>query len=132
MLSKLYIKEGLDTPRIEFDPAGTLSIEGKSYPPDVMQFFAPVLDWLKEYSQNPAPKTIVNLKLEYFNTASSKIIMDILYMFENIYKAGHDVLVKWYYPEDDEDMHETGMEYSEILELPFELIGYNFIIEEDE
>ncbi len=130
MLKKLYKKAGLDTPKIDFDPeTGILIIEGKSFPPDVKEFYADVLEWLDEYMQKPAPQTELTLKLDYFNTASSKIILDILYKMEDLYKSGQPVIVKWYYPEDDEDMKETGLEYAEIIKVPFKQISYTYTFE---
>ena len=43
---------------------------------------------------------------------------------EEISEAGHEVLVKWYYPDDDEDMEEAGKEYAEIVGIPFEQVPY--------
>jgi len=129
-LDKLQVNANIDTPKIGLDAStGNMSIEGKSFPPDVSTFYKSTLDWIEEYIKNPADKTVVNLKLDYFNTASSKIILDILYKFEELYKNGGDVVIKWHYPEDDEDMEETGIEYSEIVNVPFEQIGYTFIFD---
>jgi tRNA(Phe) wybutosine-synthesizing methylase Tyw3 len=43
---------------------------------------------------------------------------------EDLTKKGSEVLVKWHYPEDDEDMQEAGNEYADIVEVPFEQIPY--------
>ena len=120
---------GIDTPRISFNAnTGLLYIEGKSFPPDAVAFYEPIIQWLKEYIKDPAFKTILRLKLDYFNTSSSKIILDILYLMEDLYKQGHDVKIEWYYPEDDEDMMETGEEYAQLIDVPFENISYKFTI----
>jgi hypothetical protein len=73
---------------------------------------------------SPNPKTIFTFKLVYLNTASSKLLLDVLMKLEQLKEAGHDVLVRWYYPEDDEDMQEAGEEYADIVDVPFEQIGY--------
>ncbi len=127
---KQLIKEPkIDTPKINFDAdSGELYIEGKSFPPDVTVIYKDVIEWIEEYSKKPAKKTTLILKLDYFNTASSKIIMDILYKMEELTNSGYKVLIKWFFPEDDEDMMETGKEYEEIINVPFEHIGYTFII----
>ncbi len=129
MNEKLIRKSKIDTPKIDFNINGKLSIEGKSFPPDVTVFYSDVLNWLDEYIENPADKTVLVLKLDYFNTASSKIIMDILYRMEKLHSNNHDVLVDWFYPDDDEDMMETGKEYQELINVPFKQNGYKFIIE---
>ena len=59
-------------------------------------------------------------KLEYFNTASSKLILDVLYALEDI----KGIKVRWYFNEEDEDMEEAGQEFSELVEIPFEFVTY--------
>lgn len=132
MIQRLQIKPGLDTPKIDFDPiTGNLYIEGKSFPPNVTEFYKPILEWIDKYFKQPATETTLHLKLEYFNTSSSKIIMDLLYKLEDLVKAGHKIKVIWYYPEDDEDIQETGLEYSELISVPFEMKSYKFLTEEE-
>jgi len=44
---------------------------------------------------------------------------------EELHEKGYDVLVRWHYPEDDEDMEEAGEEYAEIVDVPFEKVAYS-------
>jgi hypothetical protein len=121
----IKIKGTEDTPNVILD-AGSNIIEfsGRSLPEDVVTFYSPVLQWIEEYAKAPSEKTEVVFRLEYFNTASSKILLDILLKFEDIMNDGHEVVVQWYYQEDDEDMQEAGDEYSEIVDIPFEMHSY--------
>jgi hypothetical protein len=115
-----------DTPKVTLDKENELmEISGRSLPEDVASFYDPILTWLDEYAQGPNKKTIFNFKLVYFNTASSKLLLDILMKLEEIHEAGHDVLIRWHYPEDDEDMEEAGEEYSDIVDVPFEQVSYS-------
>lgn len=115
-----------DTPSVILDKEnGIFEFSGRSLPEDVNAFYEPILDWLSDYSEEANDQTVVTFKLVYFNTASSKLILDILLKFEEIGEAGSEVLIKWYYPDDDEDMEEAGEEYSEIVEIPFEQIPYS-------
>ena len=115
-----------DTPKITLDKeTEVLEISGRSLPEDVTSFYEPVLTWLDEYSQNPNPKTVFNFKLVYFNTASSKLLLDILMKLEEIHEAGNEVLIRWHFPEDDEDMEEAGEEYADIVDVPFEQVSYS-------
>jgi len=114
-----------DTPHIILDPDNEVfEISGRSLPEDVTSFYEPVLTWLDEYSQSPNKKTVFTFKLVYFNTASSKLLLDILMKLEHMHEDGKSVLVKWFYPEDDEDMQEAGEEYADIVDVPFEQVGY--------
>ena len=114
-----------DTPRIILDADNDImEISGRSLPEDVAVFYEPVLNWLKEYSENPLEKTVFNFRLTYFNTASSKLLLDILMILEELKENGHDVLIQWHYPEEDEDMEEAGDEYADIVDVPFEKLSY--------
>ena len=114
-----------DTPTVILDAENEIyEISGRSLPEDVTAFYDPILGWLDEYASSPNKKTIFTFKLVYFNTASSKLLLDILMKLEQMHQAGNDILVRWYYPEDDEDMQEAGEEYADIVDVPFEQVGY--------
>ncbi len=115
-----------DTPRVILDADNdVMEIAGRSLPEDVASFYDPVLSWLDEYAQSPNKKTVFNFKLVYFNTASSKLLLDILMKLEEIHENGNDVLIRWHFPEDDEDMEEAGEEYADIVDVPFEQVPYS-------
>lgn len=114
-----------DTPSVTMDVANEIfEISGRSLPEDVASFYEPIIDWLERYSEEATGKTVFNFKLVYFNTASSKMLLDILLKLEEMYESGKEVLVRWHFPEDDEDMEEAGEEYADIVEVPFEQISY--------
>jgi len=114
-----------DTPNVILDTGkGVFEFSGRSLPEDVISFYGPVLQSIEEYIQSPKEKTEINIKLDYFNTASSKVILDILIYFETIAKQGKEVVVHWYYQEEDEDMEEAGEEYAEIVDVKFKMHTY--------
>ncbi len=111
------------TPSVRFDAKqGFVEIKGRSIPENSIEFYKPLVDWLEQYSGAPAEKTVVNIHLEYFNTSSSKCILDVFKKLETIHKAKNDVVVNWYYEEDDEDMLEAGEDYESIIRIPFKMI----------
>jgi hypothetical protein len=121
----IKIKGTDDTPNVILDAQNNIiEFSGRSLPEDVATFYAPIIEWIAQYAKGPNSKTNVVFKLEYFNTASSKMILDILLKFEEIHKDGHDVIVSWYYQEDDEDMEEACDEYADIVEIPFQKFSY--------
>ena len=121
----IKIKGTDDTPNVILDAENNIiEFSGRSLPEDVATFYAPILEWIDGYAKQPNEKTEVIIKLEYFNTASSKMILDILLKFEEIHNEGHDVVVSWYYMEDDEDMEEAADEYADIVDIPFQKFSY--------
>ncbi len=122
----IKIKGSDDTPQVILDKEeGIFEISGRSLPEDVVAFYDPILEWLDDYAEEPNTKTVFDFKLEYFNTASSKLILDILLKLEDMADEGHDVLVRWHFPDDDEDMEEAGEEYADIVDVPFEQVSYS-------
>ncbi len=125
-MENLNIMPTDESPKVTMDKEnGILEITGKSLPEDVSAFYEPVLKWLNEYKKQPADLTILTIKLSYFNTASSKLLLDILMVLEEMYEEGNKILVKWYYPDYDEDMKDAGVEYSEMVDVPFEHYVYD-------
>lgn len=124
-MDSLIIEATDETPRIVLDPAnGMFEFSGKSLPEDVTTFYNPVLAWFDQYALTPNEKTVVDFKLVYFNTASSKLILDILFKLEELTENGANISVKWHFQEEDEDMKEAGEEYGDLVEMPFELQNY--------
>jgi hypothetical protein len=120
-MTTLEIQGKEDTPYILFDKASAIfEMSGRSLPEDAAEFYGPVLKWLKDYADSPHPATKFTIKMEYFNTASSKLLLDVLTTIELI--AGASVI--WYHYEDDEDMLEAGQEFAELVEVPFEFKSY--------
>lgn len=97
-------------------------MSGKSLPEDVIDFYTPVLDWIKQYIKDPLDETMIVLKLEYINSTSSKIVSEMLELFESILENGKIVRVKWYYPDEDDDIKITGEELKETMGFNIELI----------
>lgn len=113
------------TPTILLDEnQGLLELSGRSIPENSIEFYKPILDWIEAYGASPKAETKVNIKLEYFNTSSSKCILDFFKKLETLAKGGKTkVAVNWHYEEDDEDMQEAGEDYQSIIEIPFSLIA---------
>lgn len=123
-METLIIEETDDTPRVVLDQSNNLfEISGRSLPEDVVSFYQPVIDWLEEMETKPLENMEFSFKLEYFNTASSKLILDIFLKLDEVYQDGNKINIKWYYSELDEDLEEAGEEYSELVEIPFELVA---------
>ena len=111
------------TPTVKFDAEqGIIEIKGRSIPENSIEFYKPLVDWLEDYKSDPLPKTKVNIQLEYFNTSSSKCILDVFKKLEAIHKSKNEVEINWFYEEDDEDMLEAGEDYESIIRIPFKMI----------
>jgi hypothetical protein len=122
---KLELKETTITPYVLLDgDKGIIRIEGRSIPENVIDFFQPILNWIDKYATEPNQSTVVDFKLEYFNTSSSKRIFDIMKKVEGIGSQDNkNVVLNWYYEEDDEDIYFAGNDYKALItKIEFNLI----------
>jgi len=122
-MNALRITETNDTLEVNLDSEkGRFEFYGKSMPEDPKEFFKPIINWFKEYVNNPNKETNLVFKFDYINTASSKRILDILTVCQEIHRKKLSIVVYWYYRPTDEDMYETGETFSEIVHIPFKLL----------
>ena len=120
-MEPLNIEGTPKTPTVNFDASsGVLEITGRSIPENAVEFYRPLVEWLSAYQA--ANTTNVVIQLEYFNTSSSKCILDVLKKLEMIHSASGNVQVNWHYEEDDEDMLEAGEDYEAIINIPFKMV----------
>lgn len=121
----IKLNNTITTPIVHLDAdANIFKIEGASIPENANHFYDPILDWLEEYSLNPNKETVIDLNYKYFNTSSSKLILDLLLILKKIHDNGNKILVHWYHEENDEDMKESGEDYQDIIKIPFKFIEF--------
>ncbi|MBF0289986.1 MAG: DUF1987 domain-containing protein [SAR324 cluster bacterium] len=121
----LKIEATKHTPEICFDPEKNIhTFQGQSYPENTAEIYNPVFSWLKEYfAQLGNQEVIFNIEIIYFNSSSSKVLMDFFDMLEEESVKGKNIIVNWIYDEENESALEYGEEFQEDLEsLKFNLI----------
>ena len=119
-MENLIMKGDFKRPAVAFDASkGLLELNGNSIPERAEDFYIPLLEWIKNYMQNPCEATTLNLKLIYINSRSKRFLLDLLEMmkFDN-----NNVTINWYYEEDDEDMLDVGETYQELIDFPINFI----------
>lgn len=119
-MEKIFIEPTRVTPLVNFDPEeGFLEIKGRSSPENSILFYQKILDNLDEYAKSGKSEFTANFSFEYFNTSSSKCLFDLFKKISQIRDKGINLIINWYYEEDDEDMMEAGEDYADLLDLEF-------------
>jgi len=124
-MENLKIEATKRTPDILFDCENhILEIRGKSYPANIGDYYEPLFSWLEKYlEQLDDHQCTVNIELVYFNSSSSKILLDFFSILEEAVNKGKNICVNWISDEEDEDNMEYGEEFQEDMEtLPFYLV----------
>ena len=117
----LHIEGTEDTPEVLLDSGNnTFSISGRSFPENAIDFYEPIFAWLQKYAEEVENDMEFEFCMEYFNTSSSKQIAKIFLLLEKI-NENVFVQVIWKYKKEDSDMMASGMRFSKLLNLEFEL-----------
>ncbi|MDF9799947.1 hypothetical protein OKW21_005210 [Catalinimonas alkaloidigena] len=103
--------------------SGHCLIEGESYLENTWTFFGDLLNWLKVFTETKKP-IVFDFKLSYFNTSSSKGILQLLEFLQTYEEEGGQVTVNWYYPEHDEDLREEAEDFMIDTNLNINLLSF--------
>lgn len=107
------------------NPEGIIRIRGRSIHENVIEYFAPVEEWITLYIQSPAEVTCVDMNLEYFNSASAKVFIHILQKITYVTLKHKKFIFNWYFEEGDEDILERGEYFASVLDVPFNYVKIN-------
>ncbi len=121
-MEELRISPTKNSPEIILRPDGMIRIMGRSIQENVAEFFESVEAWVAEYIEVPAEITIVDMNLEYFNSASAKVFVHILEQLKHVSLKNKKFIFNWYYEDGDDDILERGEYFSSILDVPFNFI----------
>jgi len=113
-------------PTVDFNAeTGACTLSGESFLEDTIEFYDPLVQWLEEYTSEIKKSLTFEIKLTYFNTSTSRSILDLLNILKEYEDDGGEIIVNWYYDEDDIDMEEDIEDYMldtglEINMIPFD------------
>ena len=115
-----------DSPEVLLNPdTNVFYIRGRSYMENTLSFYNPIREWLIDYLSIPDTILELELRFVYISTSSVKEIVRIFSRLENLYN-NQNLVINWFYPDDDEDLLELGEDISDIFEFPFVLKPYSF------
>lgn len=120
LMEKLELQATAKKPFVSLDgTTGEMIIKGRSIPDNAEEYWQPILQWFYAYSAKPQKVTSFIFDMEYFNMSSSKPILFLLHKMNDLLEEGYEVNIEWRYPKDDEEMLETGNDYSCMVNIPF-------------
>jgi hypothetical protein len=129
-MENLFIAPTDVTPRVDFNlGTGVFVISGVSRPEDVLVFFDIPLDWIHNLTialsenslmVNELPSLKLLFNMSYYNTSSSKYLIQILKSLRKAEDYGVSLKVEWHYEEGDDKMKEDGEDLAEAVDMQFE------------
>ena len=88
-----------------------MRIEGRIIPDNVISFFDPLIDWVKNLKSS---KVIFDIDIEYMNSNASAQLFQLLKTL-NENQSVSSIIVFWHYEEEDQEYLETGKLMAEQL-----------------
>jgi len=123
-MNTLHINQTEETPLIHFDTeTGKFEIKGNSLPENIYLFYNPVFEWLDKYKEGPNPKTEFVFEMKMISSSSSKIFYELISKIDSLDSdTASCVKITWRYSIYDEEIRETGVDFKESVNVPFEIV----------
>lgn len=110
-MENLFIEGSDSLPAVEFNNSGFIKLTGRALPENAFDFFNPLIKWVRDFS---CKELNIEINLEYFNTAVSKQLHDLLKAIQNNQNY-QKINLKWFYEDGDDEILEAGEIYEELL-----------------
>jgi hypothetical protein len=110
------------TPEIAFLSTGDFMITGSSRPEDARQFYKPINDWVEEFGKTKPQRVTFTLDLDYINSASTRMILDILKHLKSFLSDPKNFKVVWIHEKNDFDAIDQGRVFEKSLGHTFDFI----------
>lgn len=120
-------REAYTAPNVEFyAKTGHMLISGESFLEETAEFYSPLVIWVSQYiSETTLNNITFDIKLEYFNTSTSKWLLRILTTLKEFEEQRDGkITINWYYDADDVDMLDEIEDYEEDAELEINRIEF--------
>lgn len=111
-MEKMHLAAGDRTPEVILDfDAGQFYFIGKSYPQSPMAFLDPIRSHLVKWlQQGPNHPLDFHFKFDHLDSASIKLVMDIIEEIEELNHHNKSITVSWHYPNGNRTLKELGEE----------------------
>jgi hypothetical protein len=122
-MASLILEGGNRSPSASFDSVtGKFLLEGRSIPENAYTLYAPILDWVRTYIQEPAQVTHLEFKLSYFNSSSTEHLLEIFQLLNSVTTKGLKFTCRWFREADDEDMDQIAQDFMALVGMKFEMV----------
>lgn len=112
----LKIEPTKNSPMVELTPDGEMILKGRSVMEDPVIFYNKIIEWI---SLCQSKMFTFEVRFEYINTSSTKLIISLLKAIKTHYNT-NNIVIKWYYESDDEDMLDLGRDFESLVSIPID------------
>lgn len=119
-LEKVHILPTRATPEVFLNPDGIIKIKGRAMDESREKVPEQITNWIDAYLLKPAALTKVIIALEFLNSFNTLVITSILRRISQVLLQKKELVIHWFYEEDDIDIFERGECISSTINIPIE------------
>jgi hypothetical protein len=125
-MKKIEIKGTEKSPKFILEPIrGSIKILGRSTMLFPQEYYPSIISALEEYAKNPPETTHLFIDLEYYNTLSSKYILELLKIVSRInHNPKKSVKIVWALEDDDLGIRADIRMFSELIQYKIHQLAY--------
>lgn len=121
-MEKVHISPTNKTPEYLLDPKGIIKIKGRAIDESRTGLPEHVMNWIDAYLLSPAESTEVIVALEFLNSFNTIVLTSILKKISLLIQQKKNLIIRWYYEEDDVDIQDRGEYISTVIDVPIDFI----------
>ena len=109
-MQDIYLAPERDKPEVDFKfSQHHLTLRGESFPENALAFYGPITSALMEYLGGTQGQDIrVDIELRYFNSSSTKILLNLFRMLDQASSNRNVVHLNWYHDAEDDTVLDFG------------------------
>jgi hypothetical protein len=109
-MQDIYLAPERDKPEVDFKfSQHHLKLSGESFPENALAFYGPITSALMGYLADTRDQQIrVDIELRYFNSSSTKILLNLFRMLDQASSNHNVVHLNWYHDPDDDTVLDFG------------------------
>ena len=123
-METIKLAGSFQAPTVTLDAkAGIFELKGICFLTNAYEFFFPILAWLDEYEKHPNPVSVFVFDFTYVNTASQKMLFEILKKLNRMKEDGKNISIEWFFEENDDDLKSLGDDLLSLTKVPYKTIS---------
>jgi hypothetical protein len=122
---EIHILPTSTTPEVILNPKGIIKIKGRAIDERRPNISPQIKEWIDAYVLDPPESTEVTVALEFLNSFNTLLLTATLKSIAQVVQRRKQLIIRWFYEEDDVDLFERGEYISSAINVPIEFFETN-------
>ena len=87
-----------------------------------------MIKWAEGYCLEPADETVIEASIDYINGTNQGKLYKLLVELKEATSSGKKMVINFTYEADDDQMHDLGLYWAELLKMPVNMIPVETLV----